>query len=109
MVQLKLKEQHYITLFIGPSGSGKSCAIKHWAAIMKAQKRFDYAVVITGTRENDYFQGWIPDQYVHGPDHIQETVEKVRNLQRKFKKEKRNINCLLILDDLQQHGYLKSK
>lgn len=90
------KKKIIMTLICGRTGSGKSFLIKDLIHQYKKQKAFDYIVVVTGTKHDDF--EYINRDFVHNLSDIEEVVENLLRIGKIFMAKNRRF--LLVLDDV---------
>ena len=101
---IDFNERYHCCMLAGAPGSGKSVLARDLLHRAHLQKAFNYCLVLTSTRQNNYWQQIVPAKNVVQINDTQTFQAYIQNLYiicSKARKENKNLKMMLIFEDLQ--------
>ena len=100
-------KQHSFFLITSKRNSGKSFLVKNLIKILFDKYEYSFVVLFSDTAKFNEDYNFLDQNFIFTTDMIEEKLYKILKIQEKNVKAKKNINGLILLDDVKLHA--KSK
>ena len=97
--EIDYKQGSFI-LICSKRASGKSVMVKDLTKNLLDKYEFDFIVLFSDTAKFTFDYNFVGDEFIFTTDQIEEKLNKILKIQEKNIKNKKNINGLIILDDI---------
>ena len=104
--ELDIKQGAFI-LITSKRASGKSVLVRELVKTLFDKYEYDFIVLFSDTAKFNGDYDFIKNEFIFTTDQIEEKLDKILKIQEKNVKGKKNVNGLILLDDVKLHS--KSK